>query len=257
MADANSFNTPFERIPATPVAKLPGTLPNVQIADNIDAAEVAVAFISKLPTLVASDLTESALWRDSLALTGTFRTFYTGESVLRAWKTTGDRHLPTDFTFKPETAKIVRIGTVSSWVDAVFTFKTNGIEPRHTASGSVSLIPDGSGGWKLWMLCTMLEQLDGAGNVDFLLPSPSRKQNGSMSNGDSYQPSHGTIGDTFDEMKHFDCIVVGGGQAGLGVGGRLQALNISYLIVDKNPEVGDSWNSRYDSTKRTYLVFQT
>jgi cation diffusion facilitator CzcD-associated flavoprotein CzcO len=44
--------------------------------------------------------------------------------------------------------------------------------------------------------------------------------------------------------------VVGGGQAGLGIGGRLQALNVSYLVVDKFGTVGDSWDSRYDSTKR-------
>jgi cation diffusion facilitator CzcD-associated flavoprotein CzcO len=35
------------------------------------------------------------------------------------------------------------------------------------------------------------------------------------------------------------------GQSGLNLGARLQALNISCLIVDKNERVGDNWRKRY------------
>lgn len=57
------------------------------------------------------------------------------------------------------------------------------------------------------------------------------------------EPSHS------DAHVDFDCVVVGGGQAGLGTGGRLKALGISYVILEKNVEVGDSWATRYDSTR--------
>lgn len=42
-------------------------------------------------------------------------------------------------------------------------------------------------------------------------------------------------------------LIVGGGQSGLALGAQLSHLNISYLIVDKYPNVGDQWRSRYDS----------
>lgn len=42
-------------------------------------------------------------------------------------------------------------------------------------------------------------------------------------------------------------LVVGGGQAGLALGARLEMLGVPYLIVDKHPRVGDQWRSRYRS----------
>lgn len=42
-------------------------------------------------------------------------------------------------------------------------------------------------------------------------------------------------------------LVVGGGQAGLGVAARLRALDIDTLIVDAHDEVGDCWRTRYHS----------
>jgi monoamine oxidase len=51
------------------------------------------------------------------------------------------------------------------------------------------------------------------------------------------------------EESHFDCVVIGGGQAGLSQGGRLKALGISYVVLDKYKEVGDNWKLRYGSAK--------
>ncbi|KAF4259508.1 hypothetical protein KXV22_009497 [Aspergillus fumigatus] len=41
----------------------------------------------------------------------------------------------------------------------------------------------------------------------------------------------------------------GAGHSGLNVAGRLKALGASYLVIDKNPRVGDNWRLRYDSAK--------
>jgi len=51
------------------------------------------------------------------------------------------------------------------------------------------------------------------------------------------------------ESTNFECVVIGGGQAGLSTGGHLKALGISYVVLDKYKEVGDSWRSRYGSVK--------
>lgn len=63
------------------------------------------------------------------------------------------------------------------------------------------------------------------------------------------QHTNGTLTNGHSENSHFDCVVIGGGQAGLSAGGRMKALGISYVIIDRNPEVGDSWKSRYNSAR--------
>ncbi|MEH7177836.1 flavin-containing monooxygenase [Neobacillus vireti] len=54
----------------------------------------------------------------------------------------------------------------------------------------------------------------------------------------------------------YDVLVIGAGQAGLAMGYYLKQTNLSFLIVDKGSEIGESWRNRYDSltlfTPRTY-----
>jgi putative flavoprotein involved in K+ transport len=44
-----------------------------------------------------------------------------------------------------------------------------------------------------------------------------------------------------------DVIVVGGGQAGLGMAWHLARLGLRFVVVDAGPEVGHVWRSRWDS----------
>jgi len=239
----NGAREGFKRTPATKIADLPGSLPIAQVPEEVNIVALGESKIRVLSTLSREDLTNEAVWRDQLALTGSFRTFYGGNSVFEAWEATTARHHPVNFMLVPEVVRIVRVGAEHSWVDVKFTFETTASQPKLHCSGYLSLIPDGDGQWKIWMIRTILEQLDGYADVDTLnQASKSTKFNGGTQNGVTSGNHTG--------VQHFDCIVVGGGQAGLGIGGRLQALDVSYLIVDRHPEVGDSWNSRYDSVKR-------
>jgi putative flavoprotein involved in K+ transport len=43
------------------------------------------------------------------------------------------------------------------------------------------------------------------------------------------------------------CVIVGGGQGGIGLGARLKRLDVPTIIVDKNKHAGDSWRNRYKS----------
>lgn len=47
-------------------------------------------------------------------------------------------------------------------------------------------------------------------------------------------------------MIDYDVIIIGGGQAGLVMGYFLQKSNLSFLIVDKSTDLGESWRNRYD-----------
>ena len=43
------------------------------------------------------------------------------------------------------------------------------------------------------------------------------------------------------------CLIVGGGQAGIGLAARLKRLNVPTLVIERNPKAGDSWRNRYRS----------
>ncbi|HEY5122249.1 MAG TPA: NAD(P)-binding protein [Ignavibacteria bacterium] len=49
------------------------------------------------------------------------------------------------------------------------------------------------------------------------------------------------------EKKHWDTIIIGGGQAGIAAGYHLKKLNEDSLILDENKRVGDCWRNRWDS----------
>ncbi|HEO8418660.1 TPA: NAD(P)-binding domain-containing protein [Yersinia enterocolitica] len=44
----------------------------------------------------------------------------------------------------------------------------------------------------------------------------------------------------------YDVIIIGGGQAGLAMGYFLKKSKLSFLIIDKSTELGESWKNRYD-----------
>jgi putative flavoprotein involved in K+ transport len=43
------------------------------------------------------------------------------------------------------------------------------------------------------------------------------------------------------------CVIIGGGQGGIGLGARMRRLGIPTLIIEKNARPGDSWRNRYKS----------
>ena len=43
------------------------------------------------------------------------------------------------------------------------------------------------------------------------------------------------------------CLIIGGGQGGIGLAARLRRLNVPTIIVEKNKRPGDSWRNRYKS----------
>src|SRR5213593_4306373 len=49
--------------------------------------------------------------------------------------------------------------------------------------------------------------------------------------------------------RHFETIVIGGGQAGLAVGYHLARRGRPFVILDGNERVGDAWRTRWDSLR--------
>ena len=43
------------------------------------------------------------------------------------------------------------------------------------------------------------------------------------------------------------CVIIGGGQGGIGLGARMRRLGVQTIIIEKNKRAGDSWRKRYKS----------
>ncbi|HEY7861554.1 MAG TPA: FAD-dependent oxidoreductase [Gemmatimonadaceae bacterium] len=51
------------------------------------------------------------------------------------------------------------------------------------------------------------------------------------------------------KSERVQTVVIGGGQAGLSVGYHLAERGISFVILESNPRIGDSWRTRWDSLR--------
>ena len=51
------------------------------------------------------------------------------------------------------------------------------------------------------------------------------------------------------DAERIETVVVGGGQAGLSVGYHLARRGLSFVILDANERIGDSWRMRWDSLR--------
>ncbi|KFZ03221.1 hypothetical protein V502_11126 [Pseudogymnoascus sp. VKM F-4520 (FW-2644)] len=107
------------------------------------------------------------------------------------------------------------------WIESGFTFENK----VGTGRGIVRLANVGPLQWKAWIVHTNLDELKG-----FREQLPQEKPNGC-------KPTDSQV------------LIIGAGQSGLALAARLKALGVSALIVDRSPQIGDSWRQRYESIK--------
>lgn len=217
---------------------IPGGLPKGSIPGDITAESITDVVLDKLRTLKEEDLTEGATWRDMLALTNNLRTLQSSRSVYPAYIDLSKKKHVSNVRAVPEYNEVARMGPDAGWVNIGFAFTTEG-SLKGDCHGIVSVVKDGSdaGSWRIWMLRTWLENYEGHGHPDETKSIPPALA------------TNGANGDSAYDIPILDAIIVGAGQAGLGCAGRFQALGISYLLLEKNPGVGDNWTNRYESLK--------
>jgi thioredoxin reductase len=226
--------------PRSILEQLPCSLPTSHFGTDIDFDSVAAPIIASLGSLNESSLSSDAVWRDTFALTGSLRTIYSAPSIAKAWSETCASRQATDFAYITGSAKTLRLDKDIGWANVSFTFRNRGV-PATTCRGFLSLILEEDGQWRIWLVRTVLEQLEGCEDVDVLQPVHG------VSNDVNGVPH--TANGVNAPLTHYDCVVVGAGQAGLGSAGRLQALGLSYVVLDKNASIGDNWMTRYDSAR--------
>ena len=49
--------------------------------------------------------------------------------------------------------------------------------------------------------------------------------------------------------RHFETVIIGGGQAGLATGHHLARRGRPFVILEANDRIGDNWRGHYDSLR--------
>jgi hypothetical protein len=230
----DGFDKTFARVPAVDIDEIPGQLPRAKIPDGTDLVAVVKHTIDRLNTGALSDLLAAeSLWRDVFALTGTLRTFHSKTTISAAWQDLQAVHKAGSFAAVEGSVRVKRTDSEHSWIHTRISFETSG-DLQLKCSGSIGLIPDGRT-WKIWLLSTILEEIVGLGSPDKL-------------SADSIDTTR-SAAEVSDSRNEYDCVIVGAGFGGLCVAGRLKALGVNCVVIDKQGKIGDNWLDRYDSAR--------
>jgi cation diffusion facilitator CzcD-associated flavoprotein CzcO len=222
--------------PATPLPQVPGKLPNSVINENIDPFPIAQAALVRLRMMDTELLTEDTLWRDIFAFTGTTRTFNGVDRIQSTWKELAELHQPCDFQIAPQGGvNVVRAMPTLSWIQIKFSYRTQGT-PNLTCIGLIRLIPGEHEDWKIWLLTTILQGIDGFPNVDVLEPAMNWEAD--------RQPT--PVSDV-SEPDIQNCVIIGAGMSGLCLAGYMKAVGCPAIILERKDSIGQTWEERYDS----------
>lgn len=187
-------------------------------------------------------LLPDAYWRDVLALTWDLHTFYGIEQIeegLRAASATGrlsELQLRADVPVR----RVVRGGREA--LEAVFEFAA----PAGGGAGVVRLVAEPGAEPRGWTVLTALQDLDGgaASTAPAAEDGPPERHHRDFAGPNWLDRRRAAV--RYDDREP-EVLVVGAGQAGLGVAARLRHLGVDTLVVDRFERVGDNWRTRYHS----------
>ena len=172
--------------------------------------------------------TPDAFWRDLVAFTWNIHTAEGHQAIRAMLEATLAETRPTDWTAEPNTGNAEQ-----TW----FHFETS------TARGTGHLrLHDG----KIKTILTAMQELKGH----------EENQGFSRENGVQHGATKSRrtwLDDRIQEAAELGistqpfCLVVGGGQGGIGLGARLRRLGVPSLIIDRHLKPGDAWRRRYKS----------
>ncbi len=184
--------------------------------------------------------TSGGHWRDVLALTWHLHTLTGRDRIRELLNEKLSATAPRGFRPRPGSPpRAVQRAGVDA-IEALFDFDT----AVGAGKGVVRLVRERDGVLRAWTLLTALQELRGFED----------RRGDRRPRGEEYSRNFGGanwLDKRRAEQEYRDrdpaVLVVGGGQAGLGVAARLKTIGVDTLIVDRMERVGDNWRNRYHS----------
>lgn len=170
-------------------------------------------------------------WRDLIAFTWNIKTMEGREAIADMLRAALGAMRPGAWAIEGEADETD--GLTSAWI----TFETAVARGK----GHVRLKEDGC-----WTLLTAVTELKGHEEKR----GPTREkgvEHGVVRGRKSWRESREQDAAELGYTRQPYCLIVGGGQGGIGLGARLKRLGVPALIVDTHARPGDQWRKRYKS----------
>lgn len=194
-------------------------------------ASLGDALTAGNPDAAAQLFEEEGFWRDFLAFTWNLKTLEGRDRICRMLAQTLPHVRPSGWEVEGEPT--TTDGVTECWV----RFETS----AGTGWGYLRL-RDG----KAWTLLTTLQDLRG-----FEEKKGPRRDRGVVHEitreRTTWLERRRARDEALGRTEQPYCLVVGGGQGGIGLAARLQRLGIPTIVVDKHEKAGDAWRNRYKS----------
>jgi putative flavoprotein involved in K+ transport len=172
-----------------------------------------------------------AFWRDIVAFSWNIHTAEGADSIEDMLRATLDHVKPRAWRLHGDPQETN--GEISAWL----SFETEAGEGRGRL-----VLRDG----RCAILFTTLQQL--RGHKEQIAANRNRElgvQHGAYKQRRSWLDVKREEEAELGYTKQPYCVIVGGGQGGLGLAARLKRLNVPTIVIEKNPRAGDSWRNRY------------
>jgi putative flavoprotein involved in K+ transport len=174
---------------------------------------------------------EESYWRDLVSITWNIVTLEGKEKIKAMLEAAVPEAKPGQWRIEGNATS--ENGVISSW----FSFET----AASRGKGQIRL-KDG----KCWTLLTTMTELKGFEEKK----GASRAkgvQHGALPNRQTWLEQKTQDAAELGITKQPYCLIIGGGQGGIGLAARLKQLDVPTIIVEKNNRPGDSWRNRYKS----------
>lgn len=181
--------------------------------------------------LATEQFNEDCYWRDLVSFTWNMKTMEGKAQIAEMLKATLVHVKPLDW-------KLLEDATGDeALTEAWFTFETS------VARGKGHLrLKNG----KCWTLLTTMVELKGHEEKK----GPTRikgVEHRALKNRENWAEAREREAKELGYKKQPYCVIIGGGQGGIGLGARLRRLGVPTIIIEKNKRAGDSWRKRYKS----------
>ncbi|KEF31374.1 Flavin-containing monooxygenase [Marinobacter nitratireducens] len=186
---------------------------------------------SESPEQAAEHFEEGGFWRDLVAMTWNIKTMEGHEEIRDMLSKTAADRRPHNWQLLEDATE--QDGVVEAWI----TFETS------DALGKGQLrLRDG----KAWTLLTTMQELrEFPEKRKFLRPKGA--QHGASKSRQTWLEARQQEERELGYTRQPYCVIIGGGQGGIGLGARLRQLDVPTIVIERNPNPGDSWRNRYKS----------